>query len=433
MASIKLTQPAVDALPVRDTAYLAYDSALKGFALRVNPTGRKVWLIEYRPSGGGRGVAKRRHTFGSTATITAADARVKAKKLLGGVQNDQDPAGDRSEQRDAPTISALGDQFIDEAIEPKKKPRTVELYRGYLRLHVLPEIGSRKAREVTHADVAKLHRRIAGKGARVTANRVVTFLGGLYTWAGKMALVPKGTNPAAGIERFKEEGRERFLSDDEIKRLGATLALAETHGLPFEVDETRPTAKHARKPENRRTVISAHATGAVRLLLLTGCRLREVLHLRWKDVDLKRALFTIVDGKTGRRHVWLNAPAVAVLDALAEIRIGDFVIAGEEDDKPRADLQKPWAQIVKHAELDGVTLHTLRHTHASVGVGAGFGLPVVGALLGHRQSSTTAKYAHIADSPARRASEAIGAALAAGMGGPSAEVIPLPAKVRAAR
>ena len=218
-----------------------------------------------------------------------------------------------------------------------------------------------------------------------------------------------------GIERFKEEGRERFLSDGEIKRLGATLALAETDGLPFEVDESRPTAKHARK--NRRTVISAHATGAVRLLLLTGCRLREILHLRWKDVDLKRALFTIVDGKTGRRHVWLNAAAVAVLEALAEIRIGDFVIAGEEDDKPRADLQKPWAQIVNHAELEGVTLHTLRHTHASVGVGAGFGLPVVGALLGHRQSSTTAKYAHIADSPARRASEAIGAALAAGTAG----------------
>jgi hypothetical protein len=205
MASIKLTQPKVDALEPRDEAYVTYDAALKGFAVRTNPSGQKGWLIEYRPSGGGRSVAKRRHTFGTVAVLSAADARIKAKKLLGAIHNGEDPAGARTEQRAAPTIDELGRQFIAEAIEPKKKPSTTELYWGYLRLHVLPEIGSRKAREVTHADMAKLHRRIAGKGAKVTANRAVTFVSGLYTWAGKMALVPKGMNPAAGIERFRED------------------------------------------------------------------------------------------------------------------------------------------------------------------------------------------------------------------------------------
>ena len=288
-------------------------------------------------------------------------------------------------------MAELGERFIAEEIGPKRKPRTTELYETYLRRHVVPAIGNRKAREVSHADVAKLHRRIAAKGRKVTANRVTTFLSGLFTWAGKMGEVAKGANPAKDIERFREEGRERFLTDDEIKRLGETLALAETKGLPYEVDERRPTAKHARKPENRRTVISPHATGAIRLLLLTGSRLREILHLRWRDVDLPHALFTIVDGKTGRRTVWLNAPALAVLDALAAIRIGDFVIAGEDPDKPRADLQKPWQQIVAHTQFDGVTLHTLRHTHATIGVGAGIGLPLIGALLGHRQSEHDAE------------------------------------------
>ena len=424
MPILKFTQPTIEALAPQAKAYIAYDSSLKGFGVRVNPTGRRVWLIEYRPNGGGRSSLKRRYTFGATETLSVAEARAKAKRLLGGIHNDQDPAGARADQRASLTVAELAERFIAEEVAPKRKRRTTELYQLYLRRHVLPPIGTRKARDVSHADIAKLHRKIAADGRKVTANRVATFMSGLYTWAGKMGELPKGTNPAKDIERFREEGRERFLGDDEIRRLGETLALAETKGLPFEVDESNPKAKHT--PKHGRTIVSKHATNGIRLLLLTGCRLREVLHLRWQDVDLAHAMFTIVDGKTGRRGVWLNAPALAVLDELSHIRIGDYVIAGDNPDKPRADLQKPWAQVVKHARLDGVTLHTLRHTHASVGVGAGFGLPIVGALLGHRQSSTTSKYAHIANAPARRASEAIGAAINAAMGqGASGEIVPL--------
>jgi integrase len=219
---------------------------------------------------------------------------------------------------------------------------------------------------------------------------------------------------------------------EELGRLADTLAEAETRGLPFEIDASAPKAKHNRKPENRRVIVSPFATGAIRLLIFTGCRLREILHLRWKDVDLERGLFTLHDSKTGRRDILLNAPALAVLDGLSQIKLGDYVIAGNNagapDERPRADLQRPWGQVVKHAGLDGVTLHTLRHTHASTGVGAGFGLPVIGALLGHRQASTTAKYAHVGDTVARRASDAIGARLAAAMGREAAdgdgEVVP---------
>jgi integrase len=417
MATMKLTQAAVDALVPGATAYLTYDSDLVGFAVRTNPTGLKVWLIEYRPNGGGRGVIKRRFKLGPVSTMTAGDARTKARKLLGGVANDRDPAHDRAEQRASLTVSELAERYLTEEIEAKRKRRTAELYRGYFRCHIEPALGTRKARDVVFSDTARLHRQIAAKGHPINANRVIQFVSSLYAWGAKIKAVPDGFNPVKGLERFKEKGRERYLSDDELARLGETLTLAETDGLPFPIDEDRPTAKHAPKPENRITVISEHATNAIRLLAFTGCRLREILHLRWTDVDLARAVFTLPDSKTGRRTVYLNAPALAVLDRLREIALGDYVIAGDQADKPRADLQRPWSQVVRHAQLDGVTLHTLRHTHASVGVGQNIGLPLVGALLGHKQHSTTMRYAHIAQSPARGASETIGSALAAAMGG----------------
>ena len=277
----------------------------------------------------------------------------------------------------------------------------------------MPALGAKRARDVTYSDIAKLHRAIGAKGAQVAANRVVAFVGAFYSWAGKAGEVPRGTNPTRDVTRFKEQARTRYLSDDEIARLGETLALAETAGLPYAVNPNKRT-KHAPGPDSRHT-ISPFATGAVRLLLFTGCRLNEIHKLRWNDVDIERGLLTLQDSKTGARPVWLNAAALAVLEELSRIRMGDYVVAGDRPDMPRADLSRPWRQVVKHAGLEGVTLHTLRHTHASVGVGAGIGLPLVGALLGHKVASTTARYAHVAADPARRASETIGATITAAL------------------
>jgi integrase len=321
----------------------------------------------------------------------------------------------RDDARAAPTLDAVIARYMAEEITPARKPRTAALYAQYFRNHVSPTLGRKPAAAISYSDIARLHRAIGAKGAEVTANRVVSLIHSLYKWAGRAGEVPRDTNPARDVSQFREQARTRYLSEEEITRLGETLKRGEIEGFPLEVDPDKPTSKHVAK--DGRSKISPYAAAAIRLLLLTGCRLNEVLTLRWDHVDFARALLMLPDSKTGARPVWLNAAALAVLEHLATIRLGDYVIAGDQVDAPRSDLNRPWRQVVKHADLAGVTLHTLRHTHASIGVGAGLGLPLVGALLGHRVASTTQRYAHIDSTPARRASETVGATIAAALKG----------------
>jgi integrase len=286
-------------------------------------------------------------------------------------------------------------------------------------LHNLP---NNKAGTITRSDVAKLHREI-GTNRQVTANRAIVALSGVFTWAGKHNLLPENFNPARGIEKFREQPHERYLTSDELARLGNALRIGETAGLPWPRKADRKPSRHDRRPENWRTVLSPYSTAAIRLLLFTGCRLREILHLRWSEVDFERGLLLLPDSKTGRKVVMLNAAALEVLKNLDAL--GDYVIAGDADDKPRSDLKRPWDLITTYAKLKGVRLHDLRHTHASIGAGAGLGLPIIGKLLGHRHSETTARYAHLDADPLRRASNQIGSAIAAAMDEqqPQAEIV----------
>jgi len=304
---------------------------------------------------------------------------------------------------------------LAEEVRPKKKPRTIELYTHYLCKLVGPRLASRKALEVTPAAVDNLHRRLGAK-TPVSANRVIVALSGVYTFAARRRLIADGVNPARGVEKFREQGRERYLSTDELARLGQVLRAGEIDGLAWPREKGRAASKHDRKPDKRKTLLSKHVIAAFRLLLFTGCRLREILRLRWSEVDLERGLLLLPDSKTGRKTVVLNAPARQVLADMREISAGEYVILGDDPKKPRADLQKPWDLVKHHAKLEGVRLHDLRHTHASVGAGAGLGLQIIGKLLGHKHADTTARYAHLADDPLRRASDRIGSEIAAALG-----------------
>ena len=330
--------------------------------------------------------------------------------------------GREATERGVPTITELAERFLTELVETKRKPGTAAFYRHILTKIVTPELGTSKADKVTRTQIAKLHAKL--RKTPFQANRVLAVVGSMYAFAGRTGAVPEGTNPVRKIDKFKEHRRERFLTGAELERLGAAIREAETEGIPWDVDEAKPTAKHLPKPKNRYTKIGPLAAAALRLLLFTGCRLREILHLRWEHVDLERGLLFLPDSKSGRKTVILNAPAIAVLNGLE--RIGSHVVPGDDLEKPRADLKRPWEAVSRRAGLDGVRLHDLRHTYASFGAGGGLGLPIIGKLLGHTQASTTARYAHLDNDPLRRASEAIGGRIAAALDGKkSGSVVPL--------
>jgi integrase len=254
------------------------------------------------------------------------------------------------------------------------------------------------------------------------ANRTIALLSHILTYATDKGERPEGPNPCRRVKKYAEHARERFLSGEELGRLGATILEAETVGIAWHPDPAR-NVKHAPKEENRRVRIDVYAAAALRLLLFTGARLREILHLKWDFVDFERGILFLPDSKTGKKAIVLNAPALAVLNGLE--RIGPYVIASAQSAKPRADLKRPWTLIRRRAGLEGLRIHDLRHTYASFGAGGGLGLPIIGKLLGHAQASTTARYAHLDTDPVRRASEAIAGRIAAAMNGQGSEVIPM--------
>ena len=253
VATRKLTKRTIDALPIRDRVYIAYDNVLPGFGCRVTPKGTRSWIVEYRPHGGGRSVGKRRITLGSVSVLTPDQAREAAGDVLARVRFGEDAPYDRAARRSSPMLADLITD-MNEEIRPTRKPGTAELYHMYFRVHVRPVLGSKRAREVTSADVGKLHRKIGTK-TPVTANRVVALLSSLFSWAAGVGKVPKDLNPARGITRYREQGRERFLSGEELARLGDALREAETVGVPWVVDESSPkaVARTIDAPRSRRT------------------------------------------------------------------------------------------------------------------------------------------------------------------------------------
>lgn len=399
----RITKKLVDALRPGSAEYTVWDRDLTGFGIRVRPHGSMSYVAVYR-AGHGRKAPVRKLTISAVGKVTPDEARALARTALGAAAHGRDPATEKSASRRSMTVREFADAFLNEHVTPKLKGRTAEGYAAALRVHVVPELGTVKADQLTRAAVTRLHLQLGGTPS--AANYVRAVIGSMYGFGQRCGYVPEGCNPAARIVRYKEQGRERFLTAQEFARLGEALREAETVGLPWEIDAAKPTAKHAPRNENRRTVFSPFAVAAVRLLLLTGCRLREILDLEWAHVDTERGMLFLRDSKTGRKAVVLNAPALAVLDALP--RLGRFVVPGNEPNRPRHDLQKVWIAVRKRAGLEDVRLHDLRHTFASIGVGSSLGLPIVGKLLGHTQSATTARYAHLDNDPVRRASEQIG-------------------------
>ena len=411
--TVRLTKRVVDQVMPGTKPVFVWDNELRGFGLRVEPTGTRTFVLRYRLRHLGPSGPKRFLTIGRYGPLTVDQAREKAKATLGAVSLGQDPAAQLAKGKAETTFAATVDMFLIEHVAKKRKATTGADYGALLRNYAVPAFGSSKLTAVTRADVARLHSGLSEKPYQ--ANRLVAVIGSLYSFAERRELVPEHFNPARKIDKFKEERRERFLSTVELGRLGRAINEGETVGIAWQVDLEKPASKHLVRPENRRTLLSPEVSAALRLLILTGARLREILGLRWEWVDLERGLLLLPDSKTGRKSIVLNSAAQSVLAGLPQT--GQYVVPGKDPDQPRADLKKPWELVCAHAGLTGVRLHDLRHTFASVGAGASLGLPIVGKLLGHTQAQTTARYAHLDADPLRKASNTIGEQLHAALTG----------------
>lgn len=398
VATIKLSTKAASTLPVG----MWYDSELTGFGLRIGATTRS-YFIEYRPGAGGRRVSKKRVKIGSADLLSLDAARAHARAMLARVALGGDPAQAKTEERAAAPFSTVLSSFLEEHVKGHRKASTADYYEHIINKHLSPRIGTKPSKAISADDISSMHAEIGRESGKYMANRAVAVASAAFNWA-------KLSNPTTGLRKFREQGRERYLTDAEMERLGEALVEAETVGIPYVVDEDGVKAKHAPKAANRRTKYGPHVTGAIRLYLLTGCRLSEILRLEWVHVDEGRGLLFLPDSKTGQKTVVLSAAALDVLKSLP--RVGRYVIAsdsaGTRDEKPRHDVKKPWAAIRCRAGIEDVRVHDLRHSFASFGAGEDMGLPIIGKLLGHKNVRTTQRYAHVAVGPERRAADAIG-------------------------
>lgn len=412
MSTGRISKKSVDALvcPEGSDRVFLWDDALAGFGVVAHRQGGKAYVVQYRKAG-----RSRRSTIGKHGRLTPEEARSEAKKLLGDVEKGEDPVATRKAERQIRLLEEVAADFLALHAKGKLKPLTFSAYSVLIEKHIKPAIGRLRLSELRRTHVLRMHAGMSSTPG--AANRAVSLVSAIWNWAASKDLVVFGENPARGVARYPESAKERFLSSEEFRRLGEALSRAETEGLSYEVDEQGPKAKHAPKPENRKRIIDPYAAAAIRLLILTGARLREILHARWENVDFERGILFLPDSKTGRKPIYLGSAALAILANLPRIENNPYIIAGSAPDKPRADLKNPWRALTEAAELAGLRIHDLRHSFASVGAGASLGLPIIGKLLGHTQPSTTARYAHLDDNPMKRAVEAINDTIATAMSG----------------
>lgn len=380
----KLTKRCVEGLSIKARDYLVWDRDVRGFGVRIYPSGKKTYLVQYRA-----GRRTRRVTIGQHGVLTTDEARREAKQLLASVARGDDPSAQRQAKRHAPTIAGLCDRFLEEYVEQHCKPTTARDYHSIIRRFIRPRLGPLPIAEVTRADVVAFHHAL--RDTPYQANRAASMLSKLFNLAEDWGLRQAGSNPARRIKKFREEEKKRYLSDEEQIRLGEVLAEALEEGTE-----------------------SVYVVSAILLLIYTGCRLSEILTLRWDYVTSHH--LELPDSKTGRRRIPLPREAYDILMDLPRESGNPFVILGGVEGAPLVNLQKPWRRIRSRADLTDVRIHDLRHTYASVAVNNGIDPFMLKEIMGHKNLSTTLRYSHLADDAVQRAAGSVASRLAGALG-----------------
>lgn len=346
------------------------DSQLRGFGAR-RQAGGVSYFVHTRVNG-----RLRRITIGKHGSpFTPETARKEASRLLLTIRGGDDPTAKRRAQKAAKiTVAQAATAFFADHGR-KLKPRTLLDYQSLFRHLIAPRMGKLAIAEVGFKEVAAAH--AAWSRTPRQANHALAFLSKFLNWCEDSGYRAHDKNPCSKIRRYKENKRDRYLTPDELARLGEVLADAA-----------------------RDNTINRYMIAAFRLLLLTGARRMEILTLKWSYIDLERRRIHLPDSKTGQKTLILRDAAIEVLRGIGRTGSNPYVLPGAIDGSHLQTLHRAWWTIRKAAGLDDVRVHDLRHSFAAFAVDVGGSLPVIGRLLGHLAPQTTARYAHVAPNPA---------------------------------
>lgn len=371
----RISKRLVDTAKPKDKDYFIWDGDMPGFGLRIMKSGKKSYMVQYRH--GGR---TRRVTFGRVGIMTPDEARKEARDLLTAAGKGANPADDIQKYRTTPTVANICERFMSEYVPTHCKESTAKEYQRAMDLFIQPAIGPRKITDISRTEIAKLHHDHRDKPYQ--ANRTLGVLSVMFNQCEIWGLRPDGSNPCRHVKKYQEKKRERFLSEEELKRLWQTLDECEKNGSE-----------------------SASACNAFRLLILTGCRLGEIQTLKWEYI--KEDGIYLPDSKTGAKKVYIGNEVHELLEGIKRGDKNPYVIIGTVEGKYLSDLQKPWRRIRKIAGLEDLRIHDLRHSYASFALANGASLAEIGKLLGHSQVQTTSRYAHLAENIAEEAAHRI--------------------------
>jgi len=404
---MRITKRSLDALNNPDKVTFFWDDSLKGFGIKVYPSGRISFVLQGRVNG-----RLRRYTIGRYGAPWSPDqAREQALSFLSLMTQGIDPTEEKRAKRLEGSVSELIGQYLDE-VASRKKPSTQEIERSVLERHVIPLIGNRRISEITKRDVGKLMTDIAKgktakdiktgprgraivKGGPGAANRTIAVLSTLMGYAIDLGL--RTDNPTIGIKKFRLKSHDRYLNSEELDRLGNALDKVVREGAnPF-------------------------AIAAIRFLALTGCRKSEALTLQWNWIDWDHSLANLPDSKTNHKPLLLGNSAISLLKSLPKLEDSPLVFPSAKGGLVPISISKVWNRVRNEADLTDLRLHDLRHNFASTAVSSGQSLYVVGKLLGHTQSQTTQRYSHLAPDPMRDAADMVSKDLAGKLGLDTAE------------
>ena len=383
MARLKrrsLSNRLVDRLPTADRDVIYWDRDLPGFGVRVYPSGARVYLVQSRGPGGSKRAAVGRH-----GVISADEARRRGASMLTRIKAGEEPAPGPDPEGGL-TVAELAERYLREYVAVRCKPATAKGYRQVIGRNVVPVLGKLPVAELGRSHVADLHYRL--RKTPVAANEAVGALSRMLNRAEAWGLVPAGSNPCRYVRRYRTRPLERFLTEEEFRRLGQTLDALEAEGR-----------------------IPVHAAAALRLLMLTGCRCSEIVGLRWEDVHLDRNEIRLRESKTGPRTVPLSPAAARVLAGLPRPNGNPWVVAGAGPGSRLTHIHYYWYRVRKRARLEDVRIHDLRHSFASRALALGESLPMIAKLLGHTKIQTTARYAHLARDSVKESAARVAASI----------------------